>query len=442
MNIALSDHFDYKRLFMFILPSIVMMVFTSIYGVVDGYFVSNYAGKSAFAAVNLIMPFIMIVGGLGFMFGTGGSALVAKTLGEGKNKKACEIFTLIVLTAFIVGIVCSFVSILFIRPVTLFLGATGNMVSLCIRYGRIVLFALPMFMLQNMFQSFLITAEKPNLGLIVTLIAGVTNMVLDYLLVGVFRWGVEGAALATSISQLIGGIIPVFYFISSQDCLLRFVKPKMNLRALFHTCTNGSSELVTNISISVVSVLYNFQLIEYAGENGIAAYGVLMYVNFIFIAIFIGYSIGSAPIIGYNYGAQNHKELKNVFRKSMIIMSGLGIALTLLSLLLAKPMALLFVGYDQILCDMTYQAFMIYSYSFFFCGFGIFSSSLFTALNNGVVSALLSGLRTLVFQVLCIMIIPKYFGLNGIWCSVIVAEGLACIISFIFIFMYKNKYKY
>lgn len=442
MAIQLSDHFTYKRLLGFVWPPIVMMIFTSIYGVVDGFFISNYVGKIPFAAVNLIMPFLMILGALGFMFGTGGSALVAKTLGEGNREKANQIFSLLVYVGIITGCILTVLGIIFLEPISVWLGAEGEMLTYCVIYGRIILIALPAFMLQNMFQSFLVTAEKPGLGLALTLIAGVTNMILDALFMAVFEWGTVGAAAATAISQAVGGLVPFLYFLRPNKSLLRLTKAPFDGKALFKTCTNGSSELVTNISMSVVSMLYNFQLLKYAGENGVAAYGVIMYVNFIFVAIFIGYSIGTAPIIGFHYGAGNDSELRSIFKKSMKLLLVAGIVLMVAGILLSRALSELFVGYDQALCEMTVKGFRIYSITFLFCGFNIFGSSLFTALNNGLVSAVISFLRTLLFQVAAILVMPLIWGLDGIWYSVAVAEVVALVLTMAFIVKLRGKYHY
>ena len=442
MAIQLSDHFTYKRLLGFVWPPIVMMIFTSIYGVVDGFFISNYVGKIPFAAVNLIMPFLMILGALGFMFGTGGSALVAKTLGEGNREKANQIFSLLVYVGIITGCILTVLGIIFLEPISIWLGAEGEMLTYCVIYGRIILIALPAFMLQNMFQSFLVTAEKPGLGLALTLIAGVTNMILDALFMAVFEWGTVGAAAATAISQAVGGLVPFLYFLRPNKSLLRLTKAPFDGKALFKTCTNGSSELVTNISMSVVSMLYNFQLLKYAGENGVAAYGVIMYVNFIFVAIFIGYSIGTAPIIGFHYGAGNDSELRSIFKKSMKLLLVAGIVLTVAGILLSRALSELFVGYDQALCEMTVKGFRIYSITFLFCGFNIFGSSLFTALNNGLVSAVISFLRTMLFQVAAILVMPLIWGLDGIWYSVAVAEVVALVLTMAFIVKLRGKYHY
>lgn len=327
MKIQLSDHFNYKKLLRFTLPSIVMMIFTSIYGVVDGFFISNFAGKTEFAAVNFIMPVIMIVGGLGFMIGTGGSAIVARTLGEGRREKANEYFSMMIYVTVVLGLVVAVLGEILLRPVTYALGAEGDMAEYCILYGRISFLSIMQFMLQNVFQSFFVTAQKPQLGLAVIIAAGVTNMVLDYLFVGVFQWSVAGAAAATAISETIGAAIPLTYFAFKNSSLLRLTKCRIQGKILLKACTNGSSELMTNISTSLVNMLYNLQLMRIAGEDGVAAYGVIMYVNFIFIAVFIGYSIGSAPIVGYHYGAGHHDELKNLLRRSLRIVGLFGISM-------------------------------------------------------------------------------------------------------------------
>ena len=442
MTIQLSDHFTYRRLLRFVWPPITMMIFTSIYGVVDGFFISNYVGKIPFAAVNLIMPFLMILGALGFMLGAGGSALVAKTLGEGKKEKANQIFSMLVLVGILTGIILAVIGIVFLEPIAIFLGAEGEIIHYCVIYGRIILIALPAFMLQNMFQSFLVTAERPELGLVMTVLAGVTNIVLDALFMGAFAWGTIGAAWATAISQFVGGGAPFFFFLKPKRSLLRLTKPVFDGKALLKTCTNGSSELVTNISMSVVSMLYNFQLLKYAGENGVAAYGVIMYVNFIFVAIFIGYAIGTAPIIGFHYGAKNESELQNIFKKSMNLNLISGIVLAVIGLFLSRALAELFVGYDPELCEMTVKGFRIYAISFLFCGFNIFGSSLFTALGNGLVSAIISFLRTLLFQVAAILVMPLIWGLDGIWYSVAVAEIVALVLTMAFVVKLRGRYHY
>ena len=440
--IQLSEHFTYKKLFRFCVPSIVMMVFTSIYGVVDGLFVSNFVRKTSFAAINLVMPFIMVLGGIGFMIGTGGSALVAKTLGEGKKEQAHRYFTMMIYLTLILGVLSSAVGIAFIRPIAIFLGATEEMLRECVIYTRSVLFFNTAFMLQNVFQSFLITAEKPKLGLAATVAAGLTNMALDALFIAGFHWGVAGAAIATGISQCVGGILPLIYFLRPNSSLLCLKKTRMEAGPLIKACVNGSSELMTNISSSIVSMLYNFQLIRFAGENGVAAYGVLMYVQFVFIAIFIGYAIGTAPIIGYHYGAGNHSELKSMLKKSLLIMGIIGVVMMLLAQTLAGPLARIFVGYDADLFDLTKHAFKIFSFAFVLSGINIFVSSFFTALNNGGGSAAVSFLRTLVFQLLSVLLLPVVLEIDGIWLAITVAEICAFIISLIFLFAKKETYHY
>ena len=442
MNIQLSDHFTYRKLLRFTLPSIAMMIFTSIYGVVDGYFVSNYVGKTPFAAVNFIMPFLMILGTFGFMFGTGGSALVSKTMGEGDMPKANRLFSMLTYISIGVGLFLTVFGVIFIRPIAALLGAEGAMLDDCVLYGRINLAALPFFMLQMEFQSFFVTAEKPQLGLIATVAAGVTNMVLDALFIAVFRWGIAGAAIATAASQVIGGVFPLFYFSRKNTSLLRLTKANFDANALLRTCTNGSSELMSNISMSVVGMLYNTQLMKYAGEDGVAAYGVLMYVNMIFIGAFIGYSIGTAPVIGYHYGAANRKELRSLLQKSLVIISVFSVCMLILGELLAKPLSHLFVSYDGALLALTLRGFAIFSVSFLFAGIAIFGSGFFTALNNGLISALISFLRTLVFQIAAILILPLIWGTDGIWISVVVAELMAVVVTAAFLIAMRRKYGY
>ena len=442
MKISLSDHFTYRKLMRFTLPSIVMMLFTSVYSVVDGFFVSTFAGKTPFAAVNFIMPFLIMLGALGFMFGAGGSALVAKTLGEGDSQRANRIFSLVIYASMVVGILLTVLGIAFIRPVAILLGAEGQMLEDAVVYGRIVLAPLVFFMLQMEFQSFFITAEKPNLGLFTTVLAGVTNMVLDALLVGVLSMGLVGAALATAASQFIGGAIPVLYFMRPNKSLLRLTKTNFDGGALVRTCVNGSSELMSNISMSLVGMLFNLQLLKYAGEDGVAAYGVLMYVGFAFVAIFIGYSIGTAPVVGYHYGAQNHDELKSLLRKSAWIIGVTSVSMVVASLALSAPLSTLFVGYDPVLLEMTKQGFLVYSLAFLFMGFSIFSSGFFTALNDGVTSAIISFFRTVVLQVAAVLVLPLLLGIDGIWWSIVVAEGLAVVVSAAFIIGKRKKYHY
>lgn len=442
MKIKLSDHFTYSKLLRFVFPSIIMMIFTSIYGVVDGLFVSNFAGKTAFASINLVMPFVMILGGIGFMIGTGGTALVSKVLGEGKKEKANKIFTMMIIFTLLLGALLSVIGVFSMPWVADFLGATEEMMADCILYGRIVTGFTVAFMLQNVFQSFLIAAEKPKLGLLATVLAGVTNMVLDAIFIIVFKWGVAGAAIATGLSQCVGGIFPLIYFSRDNSSLLRLTNTKLEIKPILNACGNGSSELMSNISSSVVSMIYNFQLMKYVGEDGVSAYGVLMYVQFIFVAIYIGYAIGCAPITGYHFGAQNHGELKNMLRKSAFLSAISGVVLTILAIVLSSPLAKLFVGYDEELYELTRHAFSLFAYSFLLAGFNIFTSSFFTALNNGAVSAAISFMRTLIFQTSSVLILPIFLGVDGIWWAITVAEVFAFILSLIFLFAKREKYHY
>ena len=442
-KIQLSDHFDYSRLLRFVLPCVGTMLFTSIYGIVDGLCVSNFVGKTAFAAVNLIMPVPMLVGSVGFMLGTGGSAIVGITLGEGDREKADRYFSLFVWTGLLAGIVLSAVGVLIIRPAAALLGAEGEMLDYAVRYGRLLMLSLPFFILQNMFQSFFVTAEKPHLGFAFTVAAGVTNMVLDVVLVGMLHGGVEGAAIATFISQAVGGVLPVFYFLNKRSTSsIHLGRAQWNGGVIRSACINGSSELMTNLSMSLVNILYNYQLLRLAGENGVAAYGVIMYAAFLFVAVFVGYAVGSAPIVSFHYGARNHAEVHNLYRKSLRLIGGSSIAMLAAGEALARPLGQIFVGYDEALLAMTVRAFRIYSFSFLLAGVAILGSSFFTALNDGLTSALISFLRTLVFQIAAVLLLPLVLELDGIWLSIVFAETMAVLVTTVFLLAKRKKYGY
>lgn len=442
MRIQLSDHFTYRKLLRFTLPSIVMMVFTSIYGVVDGLFVSNFVGKGPFTAVNLVMPVVMIFGGLGFMFGTGGSALVAKTLGQGRRDQANRYFTMIAIATVGTGIVISALGAAFMRPICRWLQADAEIIDDCVLYGRILMAFNTAYMLQNVFQSFLITAEKPKLGLLATIAAGVTNMALDALFIAGFGWGVAGAAVATGLSQYVGGLFPLLYFLRPNNSLLRLRPVKLQLRPILQSCGNGASEVVSSVTSSIIGMVYNFQLLRFAGKDGVAAYGVLMYTEFIFVAVFIGYAIGSAPVIGYHYGAENTGELKSLLRKSVTLNLGSGIVMLGIAQALATTLAHLFVGYDPALFSMTVHGFRIFTVAFVLLGLNIFFSSFFTALNNGVISAAISFLRTFVFKLSAVLVLPLLFKLDGIWWATVVAEVFAFLVSGVFLLKNRRKYGY
>ncbi len=440
--IQLSEHFSYIKLMRFTIPTIAMMIFTSIYGVVDGLFVSNIVGSEAFAGVNLIIPALMMLGSVGFMVGTGGSALVSKTIGEGNKKLANRYFSMLIYFLLIVGIVLSILGNVFIRQISELLGAKGEMVDICSTYGRTLLCSLPFFMLQNCFQSFLVVAEKPAMGLCVSVIAGLSNMVLDFLFIYVFRLGVFGAALATAISEFVGAAIPLIFFIRKNNSPLMLIKTKLELKPILRTCSNGSSEMVTNISMSLVNMLYNLQLVKFAGYDGVVAYGIIMYVGFIFSGTYLGYCVGVAPIVGYHYGAANTAELKNLFKKSLFLLSSAAVVLTACAELLSSVLAGIFVGYNQDLHNMTTNAIQLFALSYIISGINIFASAFFTALNNGLVSAVISFMRTLVFQIAFIFILPELLGLNGIWLAVVGAEICSLIISVSFFVANRKKYKY
>jgi len=442
MRIQLSEHFTYPKLLRFVFPSIVTMIFTSVYSIIDGLFVSNFVGKTSFAALNLIFPLLMVFGALGFMMGSGGSAIVGKALGEKKEELANQYFSMITAVTFGAGMVVCLVGQIFIRQIAIFLGAEGSMIGECVIYGRILLASTPCFMLQYIFQTFFVTAEKPKLGLVVTVAAGCVNIFLDFLFVAVFQWGLAGAALATALSQTAGGLLPIGYFLRKNDSLLRFTRFSIDGAVLLKTCANGSSELMSNIAASVVTMLYNYQLMRLAGENGVAAYGVIAYVAFIFAAIFLGYAIGSAPIISYDYGAQNHEEMKNMFQKSVRLNLAVGAVMMIFAVSISNLLARLFVGYDQELCALTSRGLRLYSISFLLSGFNIFSSSFFTALNNGGISAAISFLRTMVFEVGSVLILPMFLDVDGIWLAILVAETGAMIVSAFFMMRNRRRYHY
>lgn len=441
-NNTLSQHFTYMKLLKFIFPSVLMMLVTSIYTIVDGYFVSNYVGKNPFAALNLIFPVIGALGAFGFMIGAGGSALISMTLGQKDEKRANEYFSMLLKVLIIFGIITSIIAYIFMEPIAYMLGATEVLIRDCVTYGRILALANVFFMLQNCYQSFLIVADRPSMGLWISIAAGVGNMIFDYLFIVVFNWGIAGAALATSGSQFVGAIIPTIYFMLPNKTVFRLQNVRIKLSVIYKACLNGISSLLSNLSGSLVGVLYNFQLLHYASENGIAAYGVLMYVCFVFMAFFFGYSVGCNPIVGYNYGAQNDNELKNVYKKSLIIVSVVGVLMCISSIVLAKPIAQVFVGYDLELMDMSINAMKIYAYSFLIVGYNIFASSFFTGLNDGKMAAIIQVSRTLVFQILAIMILPIFLGVNGIWGAVILAEGMTFIISIVLLIINRSKYRY
>ncbi|MDO4479929.1 MAG: MATE family efflux transporter [Erysipelotrichaceae bacterium] len=443
MTISLSDHFTYKKLITFVFPSIIMMIFTSIYSIVDGFFVSNYVGKTALASLNLITPALMIVSSFGFMMGTGGSAIIAKTLGEGRKKEANGYFSCLITFIFLFGVLVSSLGILFMPQIASFLKATEEMKPLSILYGRIMMVSLPFFMLQTSFQTLFVTAEKPKYGLYVTVGAGICNMILDFLLVGILKWGLAGAAIATASCEIIGGMVPTLYFLrKNNSSLLCLSKPLWDLKMLLKSAFNGSSEFVSQISSSLVGMIYNFQLLHFAQENGVAAYGAIMYVNFIFCAIFIGYSTGSAPLIGYNLGAQNEKELKNVFKKSIVSILSLEIIVTILSFLLSEWIMGIFVGYDRTLFEITVAGFHIYCIHYLLCGINIYTSSFFTALNNGKISAIISFMRSFIFQMGSLILLPFFFGLNGIWWAIVVAESFTFLLTLFCLKKYRKVYHY
>lgn len=440
--LQLSDHYTLPRLLRFTLPSVSMMVFTSVYLVIDGFFVSNYVGKTALAAVNMVYPIIMIIGSIGFMFGSGGSALTAAMLGEGENERAKKTFTLMYFFPMALGLLISIPAFILLPYICTLMGADGELLSYCSIYGRVLISTVVLFIVQMESQIFFVTAERPKLGLVATVLGCGTNIVLDWLFCAVFRWGIKGAAAATAISQAVGGLIPLLYFTFAKNNKLHFVKTKLDWKAIRKSASNGFSELLSNTSSSIVAMLFNFQLMRIVGEDGVAAYSVLMYVNMVFLASFIGFSSGSSPLISFNYGSENHKELKGLFKKISMLIIVTSVIMLLLSFILAKPLSYIFVGYDKDLFDMTVRAFYIYAFSFLFAGINIFASSFFTALNNGKISAILSFLRTFILPCTLVMILPQILNLDGIWATLVVAEAIAFFVSLIYLVTMRKRYHY
>lgn len=439
--IKLSDHFGYSKLLKFTMPAIGTVIFMSIYSIVDGFFVANYAGTLPFAALNFVYPLIMLLGAVGFLFGTGGSALIAKTIGEGQHTKANQIFSMLIYFSIIIGIIFQILGFFLLDDVGEFLGAEGELLAYSLNYGQIVMLSLPMFILQFEFQLLFPAAEKPKLGFLITFAAGLTNIVLDALFLAVFHWGLEGAALATAISQTIGGVLPLIYFSRKNSSLLQLTKPIFDGGALFKTVTNGVSELMSNISESLITMIFNWQLLKYAGSDGVAVFAILMYFAFIFEAVFIGYSAGIAPVVSYHYGAKSSHELHSLLRKSLTMIILFAVVMFTCAESFARPLASIFVGADEHLMEMTVHALRIFSFAFLFMGVVIFLSAFFTALNNGVLSAVISGLR-LAFEISAVLILPLIWGVDGIWASMVSADITAVCIAVTILLFNRKRYGY
>lgn len=442
MKVELSGHYSVRRLALTSLPAIAMMMITSIYSIVDGFFVSNFAGSTEFAALNLVWPALALVSAIGLMIGTGGSALVSKTIGEGDTGRACSIFTMLIRLCLEAGAVVTVLLFIFMKPVVVALGAEGDMIPLAVTYGRIVVLSMPMFILQMAFQSFYMTAERPELGTRMSIICGCLNIALDAIFIIGFGWGLTGAALGTTIALAAGGAYPLIFFASKRNRThLRFVKTRgFDWGAILKACTNGMSEYVGNIALNVVSIGYNLQLMKYIGEDGVSAYGIIMYVGFIFAAVFIGYNLCVSQVIAFNYGAGNKAELKSLLFKSLGLIAAAGTVMTAIAEFTAPGLSRIFVGYDEGLCAITRHALRIYMLSFLLCGFNMFCSAWFTALGNGLVSALAAFVRTLVFELATVFILPGIIGIDGIWCSVCVAEVLAAIMAAALIYGFRKRY--
>ena len=442
MAIKLSDHFTYGKLLRFTLPSITMMIFTSIYSVVDGLFVSNLIGENALSAVNIMFPVSMIIGAVGFMLGAGGSAIVARTMGEGKQELANRYFSMIILCVLGLGVSLSMLSLLFVEPLARLVGASDLLMDDCLAYGAVILGGSFVFMLQITFQTFFVTAELPKIGLFFSLASGVTNVILDYLLMGPLNLGIVGAAWGTVLGYGVGGVLPLLFFLKPPMGTLRLCPTRLYWRELKNACVNGSSELMSNLSASLIGILYNLQLMRMVGELGVAAYSVMMYVDFAFAAVFLGFSMGSGPIISFHYGAGNEGELRSLFRKSVIVIGAASVSMVVLAQVLGRPLAMAFVGYNPELLEMTVHGFRIFALSYLFCGMGVYSSGFFTSLCNGAVSALISFLRLFLFRGGMVILLPLFLRLDGIWLAVVVADALGALTAVLLIWMYRKRYGY
>ena len=443
MTIELSGHYGYGRLIKATLPMALMMIIVSVYSIVDGYFISNWAGSDAFAGMNLIWPPIAVVGAIGLMVGTGGSALVSKTFGEGHPEEARRIFTMMIRLTVIAGVILGTICFILMPWLAKVLGADEAMIPHAILYGRILIIVLPAYMLQMAFQPFFMVAERPHFGTALSILSGVTNIILDALFVAVFSWGLTGAALASCAGILLNAGIPIWFFSSKRNkTQLCFVPTRLDWKKILKSCSNGISEFVGSIALSVVSMCYNWQLMRYIGANGVSAYGIIMYLGFIFAAIFIGYNMGVSQIIAYNYGAGNKPELRSLLKKSLVIIGLVGVVITALAELSADVIADIFVGYDAELRDLTAYATRVYMLSFLICGFNMFCSAWFTSLNNGIISAIGAFVRTLVFEFACVFILPMLFGIEGIWVAVNVAELLSLFLTISLIIGFRKRYGY
>ena len=442
MSLKMSGHFTYKRLLRFVISPILMIICTAVYGVVDGFFISNYVGKVPFAAVNLVMPVDLVPVAIGFMIGEGGNALISKKLGENKRGIANQYFSLLIYTTAVIGVVLSLAGYAFTPMIADILGANDQLKPYCVEYGRILFAAQFFYVLQNIFQSFFIAAGKPDLSLKVSLLSGGINVLLDVLFIVVLQWGVAGAAWATALGQVAGGMAPLAYFARKNSSLLQITRTRLNLPVLFKTFTNGSSDMVSVLSASVITALYNYQLLSIAGEDGVAAYGAIMYITFIFMSIYLGYASGSAPLISFQYGAKNHEELHNLVRKSIVLMLGMGMVITMTAELAAEPLLGAFVGYDKELFSLTLHGYRMYVLAFLLMGLNIWGAALFTALNNGLVSAAISFLRTFGFEMAAVLLLPLWLGIDGIWISIFVAELCTCFFTVYFVMRKREVYHY
>ena len=419
-----------------------MMLFTSMYGVVDGLYLSHFSGKEAFAAITLIIPLPLLIGAWAYMIGAGGSAVIAKAIASDRQKDANEYFSFLVLISVLGSILLAGIGEIFLEPCAKLLGANDEMLPFCMTYGRILIAAVPLYVLQNVFQSFLTVAEHPKIGLAINLVSAFLNMALNFVFIRITNEVVTAVALATVVSQFVGGITPFVFFVRSKSTTLRFGRPHMPMSLLGPVFANGVSEFVSEIFHPLASVMYNYKLMELTGLNGVAAYGVLMNVGFLFGSVFLGFAVGSAPLFTYKYEREDHDELHSLFIKSTISVVLMGFLLYGVACMIEGPFAAEFFGGDELLITMTEEAFALHSLSYMVMGLAVFASAFFTAIHDSRVSFLISFLRTLLFEVLAILLLPMLFDLNGVWAASLTSEVLTLLVTVGLLISKKEKYQY
>ncbi len=442
MEHALAKKFSLASLLLFAAPNIIMMIVLSMYIIVDGMFVARFIGTTALSAINMFYPAICFEMALGIMIATGGSAIAAKKLGEGKQKEAQNNLSFLMVVEGSFGIVIAVVGNLFTAEIVSFLGASAAQAPLSITYAKIIFSFAPAFFLQTAFQTFFVTAGKPALGLIVTILGGVANILLDYIFMAPLRLGVTGAAIATGIGYCIPAMVGVIFFLKAKTNPFHFVRPRFDGKVLLQACANGSSEMVTNLSNAVTTFLFNFTLLQFYGEDGVASITIILYFQYLFTALYFGYSNGIAPIISYKYGNDDRKQLQALFKNSVLFLIISSIAANVLLHFTISKLLTIFTAENSPVYQITLHGFSIYSMAFMIMGLGIFSSAMFTAFSDGITSAIISFSRTFLFIVGAILLLPAILGERGVWLAVPIAEAFGFLISILYLIGKKQKFHY